>query len=167
MHLLILRYKYIIMKKTIAITIVLAALGNLIIMLLENVLFLKADILALQNNLMSAKVGTNVNSLYEAIVLYKKMGIWLFTFALLSTFLYFVKVANKQMITYILVGFYTIGCMANVLVVPHPIWFVATTVVVVIAPFVLVPQIIHSIKHLIALTKSNYYGNKNYTTNLG
>jgi hypothetical protein len=154
------------MKRTILITILLIVIGNCIIMFLEKILLLQSDMELLQNNLFSATAGSDVSKIYPPIILSKKILIWLTAFTSINTILYFVKMENKSLTKYILIGFYLIGCLANVIIVPHPLWFIIATIGIVVAPFFVVEGILSTIKIIASYTKKHLHRQNQYNTNL-
>ncbi len=155
------------MKKNFIIIIALIILGNTIIMILEKFLFLQNDMVALQNNLFSAIANSDVTSLYPPIILNKKITIWLSAFVCINIVLHYIKNNNKRLIKFILIGFYLVSCLANVIIVPHPLWFIIATIAIVIAPFYIVQEVFfYSTYFINHLKKDLKQQQSNYTTNL-
>jgi hypothetical protein len=156
------------MKKTLIVTLLLVVLGNTIIMFLEKYFFLKADMNQLQNNLFSATANSDISKIYPPIILSKKIFIWLSTFICINTVLYFLRISNKKIIKFLLIGFYIIACLANVIIVPHPLWFICASIAIVITPFFIIDEIFNYISLFIMYLKKDikqpHYSN--YNSNL-
>ena len=76
------------------------------------------------------------------VLLNRKICIWLIAFAVVSLATLLVKENLRQVVTKLCIAFYLVACVSNVVMIPHPSWFVLATIGIVIVPFLVVPNII-------------------------
>jgi hypothetical protein len=150
------------MKKLFLYALALIVVGNLLITSMEKI-FLNSDaIQVVQKNILTATNSIDVASIYPASLLFTKMMIWIVSFAILSIWISFIKIDKKKLLQTIVIGFYLVGCLANVFIIPHPLWFVMATVAIVIVPFVVIPEFIKITQNGFCMTDMNIT-NKKFT----
>ncbi len=141
------------MKKAFLITVLLLIVGNAIITILEQQFYLSTEIHKAQENILSAAADTNVNNLYPATLLFKKIMIWLLAFSTIAIALHYIKTEHKKYMEYFIVGFYTVGCFLNTIIVPHPTWLVLVSLVLPIVTFKMVTNILVTLAELSSITE--------------
>jgi hypothetical protein len=157
------------MKKAFLITVLLLIVANAIITILEQQFYLSTEIHKAQENILSAAADTNINNLYPASLLFKKIMIWLLAFSTIAIALYYIKVDYKKYMEYFIVGFYTIGCFLNTIIVPHPAWVVFVSLVLPIVTFKIVTNILVTLTELSSITQKtiNNQSQQPLETNFG
>jgi hypothetical protein len=141
------------MKKAFLITVLLLIVGNTIITILEQQFYLSTEVHKAQENILNATANTNVNNLYPAALLFKKIMIWLLAFCTIAVALYYIKVEYKKYIEYFIVGFYTIGCFLNTIIVPHPAWVGLVSLFLPLVAFKMINNILSTVEELNTMTQ--------------
>jgi hypothetical protein len=141
------------MKKIFMHSIAFIILGNTIITIGEKTCFSKFDLTVLQQNFFTTKNDTDFIAQFPATLLLTKMLVWITAFSIISLVLHFIKIKHKKKIKTVIMSFYILSCLANVLIVPHPIWFIVGVFPICIVPFILIENILLTIKKAIELAR--------------
>ncbi len=126
------------MKKIFLNVVLLIIIGNIIIMFLENYCYGAKDMNQLHIDLLNTNMNESDAILKVPTLLLIKIKIWLATFSILSVILFLIAPDNKKLIRNFVMLFYTIGCLANVLIIPHPTWLLVALIPIIVVPFIVV-----------------------------
>ena len=143
------------MKKILLNALLLIVIGNLLIMFLEKILYSTQDIEKIQFELLNYNENNMESYQRVSSILILKIKIWIATFVVLASVLYFIKVKKVKLIRNIVMLFYMLGCLTNLLIIPHPNWLIVALIPIVVVPFMVVPNIFDELKYFVKLMRSN------------